>query len=87
MVVPTVELDVDRGDVVEIEGRRYEVVPDRQSGLTFERAIIVGVGGFCASGTANAPPPKRRSTTSSICCPWNGEGVAMAGTSWAPREE
>jgi hypothetical protein len=29
------------GDLVEVEGRRYEVVPDRQGGLTLEPAITV----------------------------------------------
>lgn len=29
------------GDLVEVAGRRYEVVPDRQGGLTLELAITV----------------------------------------------
>jgi hypothetical protein len=41
MAVDIKKLDVRIGDVVEIDGRRYEVVPDRQGGLTLEPAITV----------------------------------------------
>ncbi|MCP9491547.1 MAG: hypothetical protein MSC31_16980 [Solirubrobacteraceae bacterium MAG38_C4-C5] len=43
MAVAPKKLDVHDGDVVEIAGRRYDVVPDRQGGLTLEPAITVGV--------------------------------------------
>lgn len=33
------KLDLNVGDLVEIDGRRYEVVPGRQGGITFEPAI------------------------------------------------
>jgi hypothetical protein len=33
------KLDVRLGDVVEIEGRRYDVVSDKQGGLALEPAI------------------------------------------------
>jgi hypothetical protein len=39
MAVAPKKLDV--GDLVEIDGRRYEVVPDRHGGLTLEPAITV----------------------------------------------
>jgi hypothetical protein len=39
MAVAPKKLEV--GDLVEVEGRRYEVVPDRQGGLTLEPAITV----------------------------------------------
>jgi hypothetical protein len=41
MAVEVKKLDLRIGDVVEIDGRRYEVVPDRQGGLTLEPAITV----------------------------------------------
>lgn len=33
------KLEVGVGDVVEIDGRRYDVVPDKQGGVTLEPAI------------------------------------------------
>ena len=39
MAVAPKRLEV--GDLVEVDGRRYEVVPDRQGGLTLEPAITV----------------------------------------------
>jgi hypothetical protein len=39
MAVEVKTLDVRIGDVVEIEGRRYDVVPDRQGGVALEPAI------------------------------------------------
>ncbi len=33
------ELDLEIGELVEIDGRRYEVVPDRMGGLTLEPPI------------------------------------------------
>lgn len=41
MAVAVKKLDVHQGDVVEIEGRRYDVVSDKQGGLTLEPAITV----------------------------------------------
>jgi hypothetical protein len=41
MAVAPKKLDV--GDLVEVDGRRYEVVPDKRGGLTLEPAITVGV--------------------------------------------
>jgi hypothetical protein len=41
MAVAPKKLDLHDGDVVEIEGRRYDVVPDKQGGLTLEPAITV----------------------------------------------
>jgi hypothetical protein len=41
MAVDVKKLDLRIGDVVEIDGRRYEVVPDTQGGLTLEPAITV----------------------------------------------
>jgi hypothetical protein len=41
MAVEIKKLDLQIGDIVEIDGRRYGVVPDRQSGLTLEPAMTV----------------------------------------------
>ncbi|MBA2261935.1 MAG: hypothetical protein H0W03_04610 [Solirubrobacterales bacterium] len=41
MAVAPKKLDLHDGDVVEIEGRRYDIVLDKQGGLTLERAITV----------------------------------------------
>ncbi|MDQ3720015.1 MAG: hypothetical protein M3350_04425 [Actinomycetota bacterium] len=43
MAVALKKLDLHEGDLVEIEGRRYDVVPDKQGGLTLEPAITIGV--------------------------------------------
>lgn len=43
MAVAVKKLDVQVGDVVEIDGRRYEVVPDKQGGLALEAAVTVTV--------------------------------------------
>jgi bifunctional DNA-binding transcriptional regulator/antitoxin component of YhaV-PrlF toxin-antitoxin module len=39
MAVTAKKLDVKIGDVVEIEGRRYDVVSDKEGGVTLEPAI------------------------------------------------
>jgi hypothetical protein len=39
MAVAVKKLDVQLGDLVEIGGRRYDVVPDRQGGVALEPAI------------------------------------------------
>jgi hypothetical protein len=41
VAVEVKKLDLRIGDVVEIDGRRYEVVADRHGGLTLEPAITV----------------------------------------------
>jgi len=43
MALEVKKLDVRSGDLVEIDGRRYDVVPDKQGGLTLEPAITVTV--------------------------------------------
>lgn len=43
MSVTPKKLDVHVGDLVEIDGRRYEIVPDKQGGLTLEPAVGVTV--------------------------------------------
>jgi hypothetical protein len=39
MAVTAKKLDVHIGDVVEIEGRRYDVVSDKEGGVALEPAI------------------------------------------------
>lgn len=39
MAVAAKKLDVKIGDLVEIDGRRYDVVPDKVGGVTLEPAI------------------------------------------------
>jgi len=39
MAVAVKKLDLHVGELVEIDGRRYEVVPDRAGGLTLEPPI------------------------------------------------
>jgi hypothetical protein len=39
MATAAKKLDVTIGEFVEIAGRRYEVVPDREGGVTIEPAI------------------------------------------------
>jgi hypothetical protein len=41
MAVAAKKLDVRIGDVVEIDGQRYDVVSDKQGGVALERAITV----------------------------------------------
>lgn len=43
MAVAVKRLNVKIGDLVEIEGRRYDVVPDKAGGVTLEPAITVSV--------------------------------------------
>jgi hypothetical protein len=33
------KLDLEIGDLVEVDGRRYKVVPDGAAGVTFEPAV------------------------------------------------
>jgi hypothetical protein len=37
------QFKVEIGDVLEIDGRRYDVVPDKQGGATLEPAITMTV--------------------------------------------
>lgn len=39
MATAVKKLDLEAGELIEVAGRRYEVVPDRQGGLVLERAI------------------------------------------------
>ncbi len=39
MATAVKRLDLELGEIVEIDGRRYEVVPDREGGVTIEPPI------------------------------------------------
>jgi hypothetical protein len=39
MATAVKKLELEIGEVIEVAGRRYEVVPDRQGGLVLEPAI------------------------------------------------
>ena len=68
MAVEVKKLDVRSGDVVEIDGRRYDVVPDKQGGLTLEPAITASVQQL--HDRHGTRPPRRRSSRScSGICP------------------
>lgn len=41
MAVDAKKLDVREGDIVEIDGHRYEIVLDKRGGLALEAAITV----------------------------------------------
>ncbi len=41
MAIAVKKLDVKIGDVVEVDGRRYDVVSDKASGVALEPAITV----------------------------------------------
>jgi hypothetical protein len=43
MAITAKKLDVSIGDVVEIDGRRYDVVSDKEGGVTLEPAITMTV--------------------------------------------
>lgn len=43
------KLDVHVGDLVEIDDRRYDVVPNKQGGVTLEPAITLTVDDLAAS--------------------------------------
>jgi hypothetical protein len=48
MAVTAKKLDVHIGDVVEIEGRRYDVVADKEGGVALEPAITKSVAEMLA---------------------------------------
>ena len=54
MAVPAKKLDVKVGDLVEIEGRRYEVVPDKAGGVALEAPVTKTVAQLRAERGARA---------------------------------
>jgi hypothetical protein len=48
-------LDLTVGELVEIAGRRYEVVPDREGGVTLEPPITPAAELHAQRGTKPAP--------------------------------
>lgn len=54
MAVSAKKLDLAVGELVEIDGRRYEVVPDRRGGVTLEPPITSAAQLHAERGTAPA---------------------------------
>jgi len=54
MAVVAKKLDVRIGDIVEIDGRRYDVVSDKEGGVTLEPAITETVSELHAERDARA---------------------------------
>lgn len=57
MAVVAKRLELDIGDLVEIHGRRYEVVGDKHGGLTLEAEVTVGVEELRARHGSRAATP------------------------------
>ncbi|MDA8067246.1 MAG: hypothetical protein M0T77_01330 [Actinomycetota bacterium] len=51
------KLDIKIGQTVEVEGRRYDVVPDGEGGITFEPAITKTVAELRAQRGGQALTP------------------------------
>lgn len=56
MSVAARKLDLVVGELVEIDGRHYEVVPDRRGGVTLEPPITPAADLHAERGTAPASP-------------------------------
>lgn len=48
MALTAKKLDVKIGDLVEIEGRKYDVVSDKQGGVALEAAVTITVAEMLA---------------------------------------
>ena len=73
MAVAAKKLDVHVGDLVEIDGRRYEIVPDKQGGLTLEPAITVTAGELDRRG-GTRPATQEEIDSQLDLLPGDGEG-------------
>lgn len=60
MATAVKKLDLAVGEVVEIDGRHYEVVPDREGGVTIEPPIT-RLPSLTRSGERNPPAPRTTS--------------------------
>jgi hypothetical protein len=65
-------LDLEVGELIEVEGRRYEVVPDREGGLTLEPPITPVADLYAERGMKAAPPELFEQLTAED--PSDGEG-------------
>ncbi|MEX0973161.1 MAG: hypothetical protein WDZ46_07875 [Solirubrobacterales bacterium] len=72
MATPIRRLDIAVGDLVEIDGRRYEVVPDRMGGVTLEPPITPMAEIDAAQGTRPASAEDFERLTAGM--PSDGEG-------------
>lgn len=58
VAVSVKHLDVTIGDVVEIGGRKYDVVPDKAGGVALEAAITIFADELCARATRPIRSPR-----------------------------
>jgi len=72
MAAPVRKLDIAVGDLVEIDGRRYEVVPDRTGGVTLESPITPMAEIDAEQGTRPASAEDFERLTAGM--PSDGEG-------------
>ena len=72
MATAVKKLDLEVGEVIEVAGRRYEVVPDRQGSLILEPAITPIAELDARRGTKPASPEDFERLT--VGDPTDGEG-------------
>lgn len=72
MATAVKKLDLAVGEVVEIDGRRYEVVPDREGGVTIEPPITPMAALDAERGTKPASAADFERLTAGF--PSDGEG-------------
>jgi NMD protein affecting ribosome stability and mRNA decay len=58
MAVTAKKLDIKIGDLVEVEGRKYDVVSDKQEGIALESAITKTVAEIHAEHGTRAMTPE-----------------------------
>ncbi len=72
MATAVEKLDLKVGEIVEVDGRRYEVVPDRQGGLTLEPPITPMAELHAKRGTK--PASAEDFERLSVDVPYDGQG-------------
>jgi hypothetical protein len=72
MATAVKKLDLAVGELVEIDGRRYEVVPDREGGVVLEPAITPMAELHAKRGTSPASHEDFERVTAAF--PSDGEG-------------
>jgi hypothetical protein len=73
MATAVKKLNLEVGELVEVGGRRYEVVPDRQGGLTLEPPITPVAELYAERGWEPAPQEAFEQLTADDA-PADGEG-------------
>jgi hypothetical protein len=72
MAAAAKRLDVTVGELVEIAGRRYEVVPDREGGVTIEPSITPAAELHAQRGTKPASAEDFERLSADV--PYDNEG-------------